>query len=204
MVEPGKAAGHEWLVRSTDLTDMKINHHGNGIDITGWAPASGSHSVTMEKTDCAVTKDWRDGEILQEIRLDGTWHFQLSPSSLDYTWAPGIDSDTVELPVMEFSPVEAEGKSTSTSLNPQSGDSRKRVKIEDAYNHKEGCQRYLSDWDAWWISYYEYGKHIAEIKGGTWYFRKSFNLPGRIKKATLEMTGDKAYELIRKRPANRK
>ena len=107
---------------------------------------------------------WR----IPAIPFNDQWNFQLSQHSLDYTWAPDIKNDTLELPIMKFRPEREEDKAKigSYSSSQFADDHWETVKIEDQFDPAKGCRRYLSDWDAWWIGYYDYRMHIPNISGG--------------------------------------
>lgn len=148
-----------------------------------------SSRVIIEKTQI------KEG---QAIPLDGDWQFQLAQHVLDYQWSPEIEADTIALPVMKFK-VERhskEGTENSWSSSDFNDSTWKTVKVVDVFNKIAGIQRYLSHWDAWWISYYDPALHIANIEGGDRTFKKQIRLETTVKEARLDITADHSYELI--------
>ncbi len=177
---------------------MSLQNHAGTISLTGFAPVAANHQVTYTRGGNTETVSWNGTTGLSTLPVTGDWTFQLSRHSLDSLWAPSIPPDTIELPVMRFTPVRPGENTTPEKFSAPDFDDRswKTVKIRDRFNPDTGCRRYLSDWDAWWISYYESGKHIPEISGGTRYFRKRFTLDTRATKATADMTADRNYVLF--------
>ncbi len=198
VVEPGKFTQNDILVQSTDLEDAGLRSSPEGVAFAGWAPADEIHHVTYVKDDAIRTKTWKTKQSLPSLAAGNLWNFQLSRHSLDYTWAPSVKDDTLELPVMKFKPLRAGEKDRGNQYGSQAfhDDSWETVKIEDRFNHIPGVRRYMSDWDALWISYYDYRMHIPDISGGMRWFRKRFVTEDGVTRASLDMTADKSYELF--------
>jgi len=68
--------------------------------------------------------------------------------------------------------------------------------VEDKFNQTKGSVRYLSAWDADWISFYDNSMHLPEVGGGTVYFKKEYTVGGDIENASTDITADETYELF--------
>jgi hypothetical protein len=93
---------------------------------------------------------------------------------------------------MKFQP---ERSSNLTGFQNLSGLKWKTVKITDLFNRKQGIQRYLSGWDAAWISYYDNAVNLPDISGGERIFKKVFQLDSPVGDAKIAITADQTYEL---------
>ena len=198
VTEPCTNKANEVLVRSTNLRDFKLFMNNGKATLEGWAPSYETHNVTWLEDNCSYSKSWKDNYVLPEIVFGNNWDFQLSHHGLDYKWLPSVKCDTVELPVMKFRPERTEEKYLFKNYSSAKFDDKDwiMIKVEDPCNLKKGCSRYLSDWDAWWINYYNYSMHFPEISGGTKYFRYSFTVNGNVKNASIYITADEDYELF--------
>ncbi|MEI7423826.1 MAG: glycosyl hydrolase [Prolixibacteraceae bacterium] len=138
-----------------------------------------------------------DKQAIKSILLDGKWQFQLVPHALDYAWKSVVESDTLALPIMKFQPERKAGEGAKKNWKDAGyrDTEWKTVKIKDVYNQIHGIQRYLSGWDASWISYYDYSVNLPDISGGERNFRKEFNLEAPIREAKIAITADQTYEL---------
>lgn len=141
--------------------------------------------------------DMTDYKKKKSIPLDGKWQFQLVPHALDYTWKSVVESDTLALPVMKFQPERKAGEGVKNNWkdNGLQDVAWRTVKIKDVYNHIPGIQRYLSGWDASWISYYDYSVNLQDISGGERTFKKEFQMDAPAREAKLAITADQSYEL---------
>jgi hypothetical protein len=135
---------------------------------------------------------------LPDINITGDWQFQLAPHALDFVWSSSLTSDTLGLQVMKFKSerMANEGSKNNWSALDFIDNGWKTVKIFDEFNNKPGVQRYLSGWDGWWISYYDFSMHIPDIEGGEHIFKKEIYLEAGFKKAEIAITGDNGYELL--------
>jgi hypothetical protein len=170
------------LVNKTDLQDFEIIHNRNTVSINGWSTGKGNHQVSFLKGNEPVTKKWKGTASLPEIPVKGNWDFQITPTALNYQWNSTIKADTLALPVMNF----------KADFNKE----WKQIKVEDAFSGVKGCSRYLSSWEAGWISYYDNSMHLPEVGGGNVYFRKNLTLNDEINNASLDITADESYELF--------
>jgi len=123
-------------------------------------------------------------ESLPPFEIAGPWTLQLAPSELDYAWKPDPGLTRVEVPVAEFRFERAGG------LPPW-----RRVKLSDALNPAKGAARYLSPWDAWWITRYVYRRHPGELGGPRLRFYKELELPFEVRSAWLSVVADGSFEL---------
>lgn len=186
------------LVENTDLLDYKITGTENSAQIEGWGTPGKSHFVKLKSKNRQIEKEWKNNNYLAETGVAGNWQFQLVPHQLDYIWSSSVENDTLSLPVMKFQAERKTGEGLKSDWRSESFDDSnwKTVKITDEFNNKSGVQRYLSGWDASWISYYNYSKHLPEIEGGKFTFKKEIVLEGSVKEAKLAITADLSYELL--------
>src|SRR5665647_747354 len=157
-------------------------HNNDTLTVNGWSSGNSSHQIMFLHGNALVAKKWQGAKSLPEIALQGNWQFQLSPEALNYKWSPFVLSDTLAIPVMNF-------KAGNNQL-------WKNIKVEDQFSSVKGCARYLSNWQASWISYYDYSMHLSPVGGGTVYFRKNIFTNGAVKDASLDITADESYELF--------
>ncbi len=118
------------------------------------------------------------------IELAGPWFIQLCPTELDYAWKPDPGPTRVEVPVVDFR-FEREG------VQPP----WRRLKIHDSLNPKQGVSRYLSNWDASWITRYVYRRHFGETGGPRLRFSKELELPFDPARSRLAVVADGRFEL---------
>ncbi|KAA9041189.1 hypothetical protein FW778_03905 [Ginsengibacter hankyongi] len=182
VIEPGQIKSNNVLVSSVDLEDVRLMQKNDSVTINGWSSGNSSHQINFLNGNTLVSKKWRGTSSLPEIPLMGNWQFQLCPDALNYKWSPSVISDTLAIPVMNF----------KAGNNQQ----WKNIKVEDQFSSIKGCARYLSSWQASWISYYDYSMHLSPLGGGTVYFRKNIVANGAVKDASLDITADEAYELF--------
>ncbi len=124
------------------------------------------------------------GEALPPIELKGPWTLQLVPSELDYVWKPDPGPTRIEVPVVEFR-FEREGPEPPW----------RRVKLRDALDPRQGVARYLSPWDAHWITRYVYRRHPGQLGGPRLRFRKDLDLPFQPSGAWLTAVADGEFDL---------
>ncbi len=182
VLEPGQTNKEDILVKSTDLDDLQIENAKGNITFSGWSAPDDLHQISLWKGNTLVSKKWQGNSSLPEIPINGDWQFQLSPKALNYKWTSTLNADTLSLPVMKF----------KTENDPI----WKTIKVEDQFSSVKGCARYLSSWQASWISFYDYSMHLPAVGGGTVYFRKNFMTDDAAKDASLDITADESYELF--------
>jgi hypothetical protein len=127
---------------------------------------------------------------LPDIQVSGPWTFQLAPKELDSVWRADPGETRVELPVMEM------------RIGGQQA--WRRLKIADALNPKQGTARYLSAWDAWWITRYiydrhfddgdAYDRHFGDLGGQELHFRKTIEIPFSLSNSWLTVAADERFE----------
>ncbi|MGA2327362.1 MAG: glycosyl hydrolase [Bryobacteraceae bacterium] len=116
------------------------------------------------------------------VELGGPWTFQMAPAELDYTWKPDPGETRGEVPVAEFR-LEKEDRPW------------RKIKVADPLNPVEGAARYLSAWDAAWITRYFYaGRHPGELAGRDLRFSKELDVPFEPESARLAVVADGAVE----------
>ena len=198
--EQGHVESKDVLLTETNLHDVQVQILGKDrIRVDGWGRSDTENFVTIEKIGLApIRKALIDKSFLNEIKLDGKWDFQIAPESLDEKWTTDIDFAEIELPVMKFHAERDTGNGEEQGWATVDFDDKDwtRVKIKDNYSTRQGCQRYLSDWDAQWITYYDWEKYLATVGKGTTYFRKTIILDKTIKSAYLYITADSTYQLF--------
>jgi hypothetical protein len=179
---PRSSSTENILIKSSGLEEAETSRSADSITVRGWSAGNGAHLLTLLNGPELLTRQWQGKASLPELPVTGDWEFQLSPSALDYRWSAALDADTLALPVMEFR------AAPDRAWKP--------VKVEDSFSSIRGCRRYLSGWDAGWISYYNYDRHLSPVGGGDTWFRKTMMLAGAVKDASLDITADESYELL--------
>ncbi len=197
VLAPGRPDPAKTLVTTTDLTDYRISTNDKSVKVEGWGISDAEHSITLNADDQLISKKWKDNQGLTPLNLSGEWLFQLVPHALDNAWSSSLDSDTLELPVMKFQPegIPGEGSRAKWAFHSLNDSDWKTVKISDLHSAKSGISRYLSGWNGWWISYYDYSSHLPPIEGSKRIFRKEIDLETVVKEARLAVTADQGYEL---------
>ena len=116
------------------------------------------------------------------IDVQGPWTFQVAPTELDYVWKPDPGETKLEVPVAEF--------------RLEKGDRPwRRVRVSDPLNPVKGAARYLSAWDAAWITRYFYaGRHPGELAGADLRFSKELDVAFEPESAQLDLVADGAVE----------
>ena len=196
-IESKKPESIKGLVENTDLVNYKIIKSEKSLMIEGWGKSGQTHSVSINKNDQIIEKKWKNNLVMPEIVIDGDWQFQLALQSLDNKWTSTLESDTLPLPIMRFKPEREanDGLKNHWADNSFNDTNWRTVKISDEFNKKTGIQRYLSGWDASWISYYDNAMHIPEIEGGVRNFKKEIYLDADVKTAKIAITADQSYDL---------
>jgi len=114
------------------------------------------------------------------LNLDGPWTFQVAPTELDFRWAADPGETTLEVPVAEF--------------RLQTGGTDRlwhRIKITDSLNPSKGVARYLSRWDAPWITRYFYERnHPGELAGPDLKFSSEWDVSFEPESARIELVVD--------------
>jgi hypothetical protein len=197
-IEPDKKDFPKGLIENTDLTDFKLSKSDQSVSVEGWGKSDQPHFIKLNVDNQIIEKKWKSKQVLPEIKMNGDWQFQVAPHALDYKWSSNLVNDTLPIPVMKFQPERFPNQGIKNHWNGQEFDDSgwKTVKITDEFNKKPGIQRYMSGWDASWISYYDNSMHIAEISGGERNFKKEINLDAPVKGAMVAITADQSYELF--------
>jgi hypothetical protein len=121
------------------------------------------------------------------LELSGPWTFQLAPKELDEAWKPDPGETSVRLPVLE---VRIERPPDSAVAD--SG--WRRIKITDALNPLKGAARYLTAWDAAWITRYTWPDFNGELGGPALEFKKELDLRFEPASAWLTIAADERFE----------
>ncbi len=182
VLQPEKISGNkEMLVTQSDFSDLQLVTSAKQTVATGWVTGKGTHELHFINGKVTGTQKWSSANALPEIPVMGNWDFQLSPLALNDQWSSKVKTDTVSLPVMLF--------------RKENDPVWKTIKVTDNFSTQKGASRYLSTWDAFWISYYDNSMHLPEVGGGTVYFTKDFLVGSPIKDASLDITADDGFEL---------
>ncbi len=114
------------------------------------------------------------------LALAGPWNFQLAPTELDYRWSADPGETTVAVPVAEF--------------RLQAGKTDRlwrRIKLSDSLNPAKGAARYLSRWDAAWITRYFFDRnHPGELAGPDLQFTREWDIPFEPQSTQIELVAD--------------
>lgn len=183
------------VIKESNLLHPKMTMQESAKTVTGWSKSKDSISVELltgnlekEKIKIPAEND------LKSLEIEGKWNFQLVPEELDYKWNNNVSHQIVELPLMKFA---WNHENLNSSLRDEINTLLwKEIKIEDLYNKKEGVQRYLSDWNAKWITYYQTQLHRRNLGGGSKLFKKSIEFEKPISNAKIFITADESYELM--------
>ncbi len=112
----------------------------------------------------------------REIALNGNWTFQVASHELDYKWSVDPGETRVEIPVADFHIV---------------GRPWQRIRFSN------GTSRYVSDWDALWITRYVYKtKHPGEFAGTDLTFTKEFDISFEPAAAALKVQAEGTVECL--------
>lgn len=140
------------------------------------------------------------GRALPAMELPGPWTLQLAPRELDDVWTPDPGETTVHLPVMDMR-IEREGESSGHEVGAD-GLGWRRLKVLDTLNPRKGAARYLSAWDAHWITRYTYVGHRfgggapggpgspGDLAGPELHFSHGVTLPFEPSHAWLALAAD--------------
>jgi PAS domain-containing protein len=128
------------------------------------------------------------GASLPPLAVEGPWTFQLAPTELDEVWKSDAGETKVELPVMDL----------RIERGPSPGKSQesdwRRIKIVDRLNPRRGATRYLSAWDAAWITRYIHQDFPGELGGSLLHFQKTFDLAFEPSSAWLTLAAEETFE----------
>lgn len=132
------------------------------------------------------------------MNLKEQWKFLMVPKELDYRWGINISESEVELPVMDFRIERAKEERLQEGWNKTVHDKGgwKQVKIFDSLHPDEGCNRYASLWNSYWITYYDYRIYPGELGVGTndtLYFRKEIDLNQASARGWLNVAAEDFY-----------
>lgn len=193
VLEPGTPAPHDLTGYSTSLEDASFTLTSGQIKVEGWS-SNDRHELVWEKQGNRYRQEWSTPASPGAISMTGSWDFQLLPHAIDYRWTTQVDYDTLQIPVMAFckDPAAADKLPPLYDLGQPKG-AWKWVKLKDDFSGRAGVQRHLSSWNANWISYYDYHRHLTALEGGTRYFRKIFDLSEPVQQAVLDIAADKTY-----------
>lgn len=183
VIEPEKKSEtNHLLVTQSDFSDLQLVKGSGQTTVSGWITGKGIHELHFINEKGSGSQKWSSVKALADIPISGNWDFQLSPSALNYQWTSKVKSDTLELPVMSF-------RSGNNNL-------WKTIKVTDHFSNQKGASRYLSPWDADWISYYDNSMHLPELGGGAVYFKKDFLIGSALSEASLDLTAEGGFELM--------
>ena len=189
-----KVEKKEIAISKTNVLDARLSIENQKKFINGWV--SNTEKLSAEFISDNLITYGINKEIensIEPIILDGKWKFIMVPSSYDYNWSSDVTDQKVTMPVMQFAFLN--NKSKSIDFSSFDHLYWKEIKIEDLYNKKTGCQRYLSNWEANWITYYPNQHHLLPMGGGVKWFRKFIDISDNVKSLSIDMTADKYYEL---------
>jgi len=195
-----EAAKYSLSVDDTNLKDVRIaDATEKGVKIEGWIPPATEKfyvNVTKGHPEEKIMKELAAKNSLREISLGDKWSFIPAGNALDYKWQANVQTSQIELPIMKFWPERASASvKVEELLQPGENIRWKQVKIKDKYSKIQGCGRYLSPWDGWWITYSDLKPHWGAIGGKEVRFRKKIVINGPTKNAWLCITADKKYKL---------
>jgi hypothetical protein len=163
---------------STRLAPVDSAGHTFDLDFLPWE----AFYVVFDKTvkPPAARTGSRQEKEPAVLNLDGPWTFQVAPTELDDRWSADPGETRLEVPVIEF--------------RLQTGDADRlwrKVKIADALNPLKGAARYLSRWDAAWITRYFYSRnHPGELAGPDLRFSREWEVPFEPDSAQIELVAD--------------
>ncbi|HUZ46592.1 MAG TPA: glycosyl hydrolase [Terriglobia bacterium] len=125
---------------------------------------------------------------LPAVQVKGPWTLQLAPTQLDYRWTANPGETTVSLPVMDVR-IARQGEKDGDPASPN----WRQVKLVDSLNPLKGAARYLTPWDAPWITRYTYAEFPGKLGGPELVFRKEVDLGFKPSDARLTLTADQSF-----------
>jgi len=127
------------------------------------------------------------------IPLDGEWKFSVAPEVLDQQWKAEVEDSVLKIPVMRFNWTQDESASWQ---DPEVDDTNwELITVADVGESEGNCSRYLSEWQAKWITFRENapigrGDNFARL-----FFRKLVKIKETVEKAKLCITASTNYKL---------
>lgn len=141
------------------------------------------------------TESRQNTERQQSVDLDGLWNFMPIDKQIDDVWTDKISEETLVLPVMKFYTVFDE-QNDDMKLAGYDDSQWATVKLTDRFSRLKGGERYLSTWNACQIVSFDTSHHFPSLGGDTAVFKKTVNIEGDIKSASLTVVADPSFRLL--------
>jgi len=171
-------------VLSANLRDVRILKKEKGVyGVEGLLPAGSAQAeAELEIVTGSGSRRKRTaarvGPVPRSIDLKGGWKFLPVGEALDGVWRCNVSQSELELPVMKIR-WERGGVGNPAGRQLPSFDDRRwrEVKIFDSLHPEKGALRYLSKWEARFISIYDYRDFRTRIGGKDLACRKTILVP---------------------------
>lgn len=177
-------SAERWDAETGEATTLAVAGREAGatsldIELGPWQ----AHFVVFDRSQGAGTPP-AVRRVISSVDLKGPWRMQLAPTELDYQWKADPGETRVEVPVADFR-LERGGVERAW----------RRVKLVDALNQKRGASRYLSAWDAFWITRFEYqGRHPGILAGANLRFEREIPLDSMPVASQVAIVADGVVE----------
>ncbi len=153
----------KWDPQDGSITPLAVEQQSTGhstlnLKFDPWA----GYYVVFERAQAPLMAPAKPvaRDSLPALQVSGPWTLQLAPTQIDYRWTANPGETTVKLPVMDVR-IARSGEAPG----PHRSSNWRRVKLTDSLNPLKGAARYLSPWDAPWITRYTYAKFRENSAG---------------------------------------
>ena len=171
-----------WDAERGDVTllsahEQSLGRTGLHLDFRPWE----AYYVVFDRSGAARIQSPRQpgAGSVPALELTSPWTFLAAPKELDEVWKPDPGETLVELPVMDM------------RIGQQQW---RRIKVADPLSPRHGAARYLSAWDAYWITRYTYQRHFGELGGSGLQFRKALDLAFEPSGGWLTVAADERFD----------
>jgi len=196
LFEEGKSEDREVMLASNTLCDAKLANVNDKLVVSGWADPQSDNYYSIKYSNGAEFRDNISiSDALSPITIDDSWGFQIVDKQLDDRWTDEVEESVIDIPVMRF--YANRDKKTWDFTSPDFDDSHfPEVKLSDRFSNIKGAERYLDEWNASRIVYYDRVIHIPKFEGSDVTFRKRFDLKELPQKSMLKITAEPSYTLF--------
>ena len=128
------------------------------------------------------------------VPLDGEWKFIIATEVLDHQWKTRVEDSVLKIPVMRFNWTR---DGSASWQDPQIDDNKwESITPADVGETEGDCSRYLSEWQAKWITFRENAPIGRGDNSTRLFFRKLVKIKETIEKAKLCITASTNHKLF--------